>query len=256
MDATRLTPPAPQKDWVYFLDFDGTLVDIAEDPEGIRVERELVRLLAEVSRITDGGVILVSGRAIADLDLHLHPLKLPSAGLHGLEYRMIADGPVMRNTAGNGQLDPARRELAAFAAAWDGVLLEDKGASLALHYRRAPEAAAAAKDAAENACRKLGGTFICLAGKMVYEVKPRDAHKGQAIARFLGRNALARRRPVFLGDDVTDEDGFRACNDEQGISIRVGDPRTETLARYRLENVGQVEAWLGQMINNKTRPAS
>jgi trehalose 6-phosphate phosphatase len=249
MDGSHFIPPRPQKEWVYFLDFDGTLVDIAERPEGVRVKGEMVNLLEKLSRATAGAVILVSGRPISELDFHLRPLRLRAAGLHGLEYRMHPGGSIEGNGPSTTVLDPARRRLAAFAAEHEGVQLEDKGVSLALHFRRAPEIETPARRAAESACRALGPAFACLPGKMVYEIKPRWAHKGQVIEKFMNIGNINNRRPVFVGDDVTDEDGFRVCNLKEGVSIRVGNSNTPTAATFRLEDVKEVEAWLGQLID-------
>lgn len=254
MEASQLIPPRPQKDWAYFLDFDGTLVDIAERPEGVRVKRELVSLLVDLSRATGEAVVLVSGRPISDLDLHLKPLKLRAAGLHGLEYRLDRDGPVKNCGPSSTALDPVRPSLRAFAAGHKGVLIEDKGVSLAIHFRRAPECEAQARRAAKSACRDLGPAFACLPGKMVYEIKPRNAHKGQVVEKFMNIMTFSGRRPVFIGDDITDEDGFRVCNAKGGISVRVGASDKPTDASFRLGNVEEVEDWLGHLVEAANGP--
>ena len=145
-------------------------------------------------------------------------------------------------------MDPIRPQLREFAAKHDRIQLEDKSVSLAIHYRRAPEQKEAVRKTAEKACGVLGGEFTCLAGKMVFEIKPRGVNKGQAIERFMTDQRFHGRRPVFVGDDVTDEDGFRACNLRGGVSVRVGAPNQLTEARFRLTNVDDVEDWLGQVI--------
>ncbi len=240
-------PPLPQKDWVYFLDFDGTIVDIADRPEGVRIRQELVHLLVELDQVTKGALVLVSGRSISDLDGFLKPLRLRAAGLHGSEYRLHRDGEVDRCQLPASALDPIRPQLRAFGAKHDRIQLEDKSVSIAIHYRRAPEQKEAVRKLAEKACGVLGAAFTCLAGKMVYEIKPSDVHKGQAIERFMTGREFYGRRPVFVGDDVTDEDGFRACNLRGGVSVRVGTPNEPTEARFRLTNVDDVEEWLGRV---------
>ena len=254
MDASDLILPMPQRKWAYFLDFDGTLVDIADRPNGIRVERELVSLLADLDRVTGAAIVLVSGRTISDLDSHLQPLKLRAAGLHGLECRMCRDGPIERQGPRLTALDAARPSLACFAASHDGVEIEDKGIALAIHFRRAPQLQAEARLAAEKACRDLGPTFTCLAGKKVYEIKPRDVHKGQAIERFMKLDTFAGRRLVFVGDDITDEDGFRVCNARGGISVRVGARDETTDASFKLESVAELENWLGLLVDPADGP--
>lgn len=254
MSNTNQSPPDPRKDWAYFLDFDGTLVDIAEMPKGVCVKQELVSLLVDLDQVTGGTVVLVSGRPIADLDSLLKPLKLRASGLHGLEYRVTRNGQIERRGPSPVVLDPVRPSLASFARSRKGVLIEDKGISLAIHFRRAPECGAEARQAAESACSALGPAFVCLAGKMVYEIKPREAHKGQVIERFLNISSFHNRIPVFVGDDITDEDGFLACNDRGGISIRVGAPEEPTVARFRLRDVEGVQNWLGQILKVAQEP--
>jgi trehalose 6-phosphate phosphatase len=154
-------PPPPQKDWAYFLDFDGTLVDIAERPEGVGIRQELVHLLTELDQMTEGALVLVSGRSITVLDEFLRPLRLRAAGLHGSEYRLHRDGKVERCRLSASALDPIRPQLRAFAAKHDRIQLEDKSVSLAIHYRQAPEQKETVRTTAEKACGVLGGG-ICL----------------------------------------------------------------------------------------------
>ena len=241
-------PPAPQKNWAYFLDFDGTLVDIADRPEGVRVKQELVSLLSGMDQVTGDAVVLVSGRPISDLDSHLKPLKLRASGLHGLEYRLDPNGPVVSCGPSPTALDAARSALAAFARRHEGVQIEDKGNSIAVHFRRAPEYEDQARLATDDALRALGPEFVRLSGKMVFELKPRNAHKGQAVDKFMSFPTFSERLPVFVGDDVTDEDGFSACNERGGITVRVGNADMPTHAAFRLRDVEAVEDWLGSLV--------
>jgi trehalose 6-phosphate phosphatase len=205
-------------------------------------------LLTELDQVTEGALVLVSGRSINDLDEFLRPLRLRAAGLHGSEYRLRRDGEVERCEFSASTLDPIRPQLRAFAAKHDRIQLEDKCVSLAIHYRRAPEQKETVRTTAEKACGVLGEAFACLAGKMVYEIKPRGVNKGQVIERFMTDQRFHGRRPVFVGDDVTDEDGFRACNLRGGVSVRVGAPNGPTEARFKLTDVDDVEDWLGQLV--------
>jgi trehalose 6-phosphate phosphatase len=250
MDDLPKAPPAPLPNWAYFLDFDGTLVDIAEHPEAVSVRPELVDLLRLLDAATSGALVLVSGRSIRTLDRFLAPLQLRAAGLHGLEYRQESDGAVQRSRCLDQALDLVRPQLQAFTAGQAAVRLEDKESSIALHYRRAPERQEAVRLAAVEACRALGSDFTCLAGKMVYEIKPRDAHKGQVLERFMARPPFQGRKPVFVGDDVTDEDGFRVCNELGGLSVRVGAADAVTEARYNLADVTAVMTWLGSLVKD------
>lgn len=242
------SPPAPQKNWAYFLDFDGTLVDIADRPEGVRVKQELVSLLSAMDQITGDAVVLVSGRPISDLDYHLKPLKLRASGLHGLEYRLDPNGPVVSCGPSPTALDTARSALAAFARRHEGVQIEDKGKSIAVHFRRAPEYETQARRSTDEALRALGPKFVRLSGKMVFELKPRNAHKGQVVDKFMSFPAFSKRLPVFVGDDLTDEDGFSACNARGGITVRVGNGNMPTHATFRLRDVEEVEDWLGSLV--------
>jgi len=232
---------AAAPDWALFCDVDGTLLHIAETPDAVRVSDRLRRAIEGIARCLDGAVALISGRRIDDLDRLFAPLRLPTAGLHGLERR---DGAGRQHRlADPTDMEPLRPALREFAEATPGVLLEDKGATLALHYRRVPARAEAARDLVTRLTAGRLDRLRVLDGKMVIEIKPRIAHKGEAIAAFLREPPFLGRRPVFLGDDVTDEDGFRVVNDHGGLTVRVGeDGRTQ--ACRRLANVDAVLVWL------------
>lgn len=228
-------------DWALFLDVDGTLLPIAETPDGVEVSDHLRAVLARLAPLYGHALALISGRPIAELDQLFAPLALPSAGLHGLERRDAAGR--IRRLGEPAWLDALRRALGDFAAAHPGVLLEDKVRTLALHYRRAPEAEAAARRAVAELIGGDDQRLRVIEGKMVLEIKPRLADKGAAVAAFLGEPPFAGRRPVFIGDDVTDEDAFAVVNRLGGTSVRVGD-LPGTAARYRLPDVNAVVAWL------------
>jgi trehalose 6-phosphate phosphatase len=223
-----------------FLDFDGTLVDIAPDPSAVRVPSALVALIGRLACGLDGALAVVSGRPIAQLDRFLAPLELAAAGLHGLEQRFHPGGPIApppRSLA----LDWLRARLAASGIVRDGVMLEDKGATLALHYRAAPEMGAAVAAVLERAVAELSG-LVLVHGKMVIEAKPPGTDKGSAVAGFLSVPPFAGRVPIFLGDDVTDEDAIRAVVSMGGIAVKVGEG--PSLAPFRLADVGAVHRWL------------
>lgn len=239
--------PRPGDRWALFLDVDGTLVAIAPTPEAVRVEPALLPLLERLSKASDGALALVSGRSLLGIDTLFRPLLLPAAGLHGWERRR-PDGtpaPISEPTA---ILAPLRPLLTAFTATRPGLLLEDKGGSLALHYRRPPQyGAAVCQRAREIAAAEPRLRLI--EGRKVVEFVPRGNDKGQAIAEFLGEPPFAGRLPVYVGDDTTDEDGFAAVNRLGGLSIRVANPeargRHGSAARYRLPSVASLHGWLG-----------
>jgi trehalose 6-phosphate phosphatase len=237
-----MTLPRPARDWALFLDFDGTLAEIAEHPDDVNIHPPLPSTLAAVSEALDGALAIVSGRPLRQIDALLAPLTLPVAGLHGLERR-DAGGRVVRAESPAGELESARRALAEFVRGAPDLVLEDKGLTLALHFRRAPTRRAECRRAVDRALAKGSGALHVLEGKMVYEIKPTGVDKGKAIAAFLGEPPFAGRVPVFAGDDVTDEDGFALVNGRGGVSIRVGDG-TATRAGWRAASVDEFLDWL------------
>lgn len=242
MTRTDLPPPSP--DWAWFLDIDGTLIDIAPTPSAIHVPAGLVEMLAELSRRYDGAVALVSGRSIDNILTLVAPFRPPAAGLHGLE-RLSAEGRLLRPPPLPG-LAGVRQRLAAFAAGHSGVVLEDKGLTLALHYRAAPHWEEACRQAAFAAAAACPGLAV-VAGKMVFELRPAGVDKGDAVRAFMGEPPFAGRRPLFAGDDLTDEDGFQAVNGMGGISMLVGPPRA-TVARWRVDGVEAFRRWLAAAV--------
>jgi trehalose 6-phosphate phosphatase len=243
-----MSPPLPLPGAsAFFIDIDGTLIDIAPTPEGVRVAPGLPALLERLDAACGGALALVSGRRLVDIDRLLYPLVAPAAGVHGLERRR-ADGSIVRS-AGTERLDEVRDEFARFVAERPGVRLEDKELSIALHYRLAPQEESAVRDAARRAVAPFVDEIKLLEGKMVVEVKPQGTNKGTAIAAFLREAPFEGRRPVFLGDDVTDEDGFTAVNALGGISILVGE--RPSAAPWSLPSVASVHRWLGEVIEQE-----
>jgi trehalose 6-phosphate phosphatase len=227
-----------------FLDVDGTLLHIAETPGAVTIGRATVELLGRVHRATGGGLALITGRSILDIDQLFAPLALLVAGQHGFERR-DATGTVHRHARPTPQLAASRAQLAAFAGAHPGVLLEDKGLTLAAHYRLAPAAEPALAALAASLAAGSGGALAVQHGKMVVELRPAGKDKGTAIAEFMDEAPFAGRTPVFLGDDLTDEYGFSIVNGMGGVSVKVGDGPTE--ARARMSGVDAVREWLGQL---------
>ncbi len=239
--ALRETNLSVHSDWALFLDVDGTLLHIAETPDAVRVSLELRTAIQALSPSLGGAVALVSGRSLADLDRLFAPLELPCAGQHGLERRDSSGG--IHRLGEPGTLDPLRAPLERFVRDHPGAQLEDKGLSLAVHYRRTPDIADLARKSVEALVRAHDHRFQLLHGKLVSEVKLRAADKGVAIETFMREAPFAERRPVFVGDDVTDEHGFAVVNRSGGYSVHVGYGE-ETCARYRLDDVNEVIAWL------------
>ena len=233
-----MTPPVPERP-ALFLDFDGTLVDIAPTPDSVVVPPGLPFLLERLLLATDGAVAVVSGRRIADIE-HFLELPLPAAGMHGLERR-FAPGAQIESAPAPPELDTLRQRLVDSSLIGGGIALEDKGAGLAVHYRAVPEREDEVKRVLHKAMHDLDSLQL-IEGKMVVEAKGRGFDKGVAVEIFMDSGAFDARTPVFIGDDVTDEDGMRAAIARGGFGIKVGDG--PTLARYTLPDVRAVYGWL------------
>jgi trehalose 6-phosphate phosphatase len=201
---------------------DGTLLEIAPAPTAVLVEESLKRLLLRVRDSLDGAVALVSGRSLEQLDELFAPERWPAAGLHGLERRG-ADERMRLAGPHAPALADARVALADLARRSPGTLVEDKGRSLALHYRAAPGLESALRREIHEIATRLGRDYHVLEGNHVFEVKPTAATKADAIRAFLSEPPFVGRRPMFIGDDITDLDGFAAVERAGGISVAVGD---------------------------------
>jgi trehalose 6-phosphate phosphatase len=228
-----------------FLDVDGTLLEIAATPESVYVPDDLRALLVDLDTHFKGAVALISGRSIADLDALFAPLRLCAAGVHGCERRE-ASGRIVRPDISAEVLSEARSELQRFVTLHPGLLLEDKGFGLALHYRLAPQLGVEVIERMQRICRSLGPQFTLQAGKLVLEIRPAGFTKGTSIAALMQQAPFKGRTPIFMGDDITDEDGFKVVNDLGGLSIKVGDAPT-TLAQRRLRGVDEARQWLRQL---------
>ena len=239
------TPPPLCRDHALFLDFDGTLVDIAAAPDLVRVAPELPDLLRAIADFLGGSLALVSGRPLDDLDRLLAPFSGAMAGQHGRERRR-SDGSVLTSPVPPA-LTSAAQMLADFAQQHPGVMLENKGGTLALHYRQAPLLAAPCGELVRRVVDASGGALKAIDGKMVVELMPGNAGKGQAIAVFLAEPPFKGRVPVFVGDDSGDEDGFVLVDRLGGISVHVG--VGPTTARHRLADVAEVLAWLARSVS-------
>ncbi len=221
-----------------FLDFDGTLVELAPGPDAIKPAENLAARLADLAERLDGRCALVSGRAIEDIETHIGPVAIAAAGSHGLEIRDSAGNPIGARPQGL----PAviERELREFATEND-IDYEAKPHGGALHYRSNPARGDDADRFAEMLALSHG--WAAQRGKCVVELVPKDANKGSAVFALMQTSAFANARPFFIGDDLTDEAGFVACADLGGAGILVGE-RESTQARFQLPDVSSVHDWL------------
>ncbi|WP_250526056.1 trehalose-phosphatase [Caballeronia sp. GAWG2-1] len=225
----------------FFFDFDGTLVELASTPDGIFVPRSVPDILAALRRATNNAVAVVSGRGIDNIDSFLQMPDLPVAGMHGAERR-DSNGDVQRIGFNDERLLRMEHALEGVVSANPGMLLEIKGAALALHYRNAPDRELAARAATERLVAQYADAYVLQPGKMVYEIKPKDVDKGRAVRAYMSEPPFTGRKPVFIGDDLTDEKGFAVVNEFDGLSIKVGPG--DTVARARIESVELLLDWL------------
>lgn len=237
-------PPADPA-WAFFLDIDGTLVELAPAPSLVQLSPAMDDAVRRMHRAAGGALALVSGRAIADMDSIFVGAPLPAAGQHGLERRN-GTGVLSRLAVKAAGLQGARQLLSELVARYPALLLEDKGLSIALHYRGAPPLGPLVHRAMNEALSKAGRGYALQPGKLVVELKAAGATKGAAVRAFMREEPFRGRQPVFVGDDATDEDGFAAVNALRGVTVKVG--RGATAARWRLPDVAAVEAWLSDPV--------
>jgi trehalose 6-phosphate phosphatase len=236
-----LPPPKPLRlaQDALFLDVDGTLAPIAARPQDVRPDARRTRLLDRLDAALDGRLAVVSGRTLADIDRILEGRVTAAAAVHGL-VRRNPDGSIEEAPAHPGLAEAGER-LRAFAARDSGLMVEEKGLSVALHYRLAGAYAAEAKRCAEAIAAETG--LALQHGDMVEELRTPGPTKGDSIAGFLDIPPFRGARPVFVGDDATDEHGFEAVRAAGGVGVLVGPPRP-TAAGFRVAGVEAALAWL------------
>jgi len=249
MKRTRAnTPPDPDLQWAFFLDVDGTLINIADTPDAVVVDQTLLQLIANLHRCNGGALALISGRMISDLQNRIGLAQLPLAGLHGLERR-DSTGRLWMHAAPPAAKSAIKAALEPVVGSYPGLLLEDKGLTLALHYRKAPTLAAYVHRLMGQLASLHGPGLELQRGKFVVEINPAGIDKGTAVAEYLAEFPFKGRRAVFIGDDLNDEHGFAEVNKQGGISIKVGPG--PSCARYRLPNVAAVHHWLGLVLRHR-----
>jgi trehalose 6-phosphate phosphatase len=221
-----------------FLDFDGTLAELAPHPDAVRIASGLVPTLSALHAQLGGALALVTGRREAEIDHFLNPLKLPVASEHGAQYR-LPDGS--RHGVAAPDLGPILAAAMRLAGEHGGLLVEPKRSSVALHYRLAPQLEALCRETLLHAAEGIEGVEF-LQGKCVFEVKPLGVNKGQAISMYMANAPFAGRIPVFAGDDVTDEAGFAAVQALGGHGIKVGEG--PSVARQRCLSPASFRGWL------------
>lgn len=230
-----------------FLDLDGTMIDIAPRPDDVVAPKQLVRTLGALQRQLSGALAVISGRPIAAIDALLAPVQLPAAGVHGAEIRFGDQLGVHRAAP---PIPSGVRWLLAPLASVPGVVIEDKTVAIAVHFRQAPEAAERVAESvgAAVAAHKADQLTI-VPGKCVYEIKHSRFSKGTAVAEFMARQPWEGRRPVFVGDDVTDEAAFAVLPKWNGKGLAVGQDRPGAVARFR--TAAEVRDWLAGLVRQE-----
>jgi trehalose 6-phosphate phosphatase len=239
-DGDAMLPIFTRK-WALFLDIDGTLVEFEDRPDAVRVDEGLMELLRGLSAAMDGAVALISGRSVPEIDRLFAPLRLPAAGQHGAERRS-ANGTLHLHAPVIERMHEAVDRLSRFAAPHQGLIFENKGMSLALHYRLAPRLRKLAAAKMHELAAHLGPEYGLQEGKQVLELKPSGRDKGTAIEEFMLEPPFAGRVPVFIGDDLTDEFGFACVNRLGGHSVKVGSGAS--VAARRIVDAAAVRRWL------------
>ncbi len=237
--------------WALFLDIDGTLVDIADKPDNIIVPPDLAENLARVSQLLDGALALVTGRALVYADALFGGRTFPIAGLHGAERR---------SPSGTVDRVESRPEFAALklrieegVRQWPGILVEDKGLAIAAHYRQAPELQQEVEAIMIRFAELAGPDYTLQRGKMVLEIRPARASKGEAVRAFLSEAPFRGRRPITIGDDVTDEAMFKVANELGGHSIRIDETAAPSVATSTLSSAAELRAILGALAQQQTQ---
>lgn len=235
--------PLPSTAWCLFLDVDGTLLELADHPGAVFVDPELRELVGRLRAAAEGAVALVSGRTVADLDRLFSDPSLPLAGMHGCERR-DAKGHLHVAPVALEQLSEVRAGLQRLVTRHPGLLLEDKGAGLALHFLQARELEHELRAEVALLAAPLVPRFALLDGHAVIEVKPAAHTKDTAVSEFMEEDPFRGRQPIFIGDDQTDYGGFAAVRRFDGLAIAVG-PRVKS--EWWLPGPSAVRQWLGQL---------
>jgi trehalose 6-phosphate phosphatase len=228
------------------LDIDGTILDLASSPQQVWVPKELRQTLARLAALSGGALALVSGRSLNDIDVIFSPLEFAAIGGHGAELRVAAGAESLKRAPPLGAA--LRRKLAGISALGPGILAEDKGYSLALHYRLAPGKAGAVRKAVEEICADIPpGTVEILPGKEVVEIKSAGVNKATAVCELMERPPFAGRKPIFIGDDITDEPVFGIIARFGGLGFSVG--RVAAGVNGHFDKPESVRAWLERIAN-------
>lgn len=225
-----------------FLDFDGTLTDIAPNPQAVQIHADLLPLLQRTFDYLGGAMAIVTGRPVLDVAQYLAPVCLPIAGEHGTQWRNSAGDTLALDARYlESALAPIRHAATRLAQLYPGLLVEQKTAGLALHYRMAPALYTLCFQTLAPMVQQ-SPTLALMRGKYVLEVAPSAVHKGTAIHAFMQTPPFEGRTPLFSGDDVTDEAGFEAVQSLGGHGMKVG--AGPSVAHLRCASPAALREWL------------
>jgi trehalose 6-phosphate phosphatase len=248
MEIATTTLTSDLRECAILLDIDGTILDIAPTPREVWVPPLLRNTIARLQDLTGGALALVSGRLLDDIDLIFAPLKLAAIGGHGAELRPVAGTePLVRTGLLSGEL---KHNLAALTELGPGILVEDKGYSLALHYRLALDLGAALRAGVAEVCARCPEAAVeILPGKAVVEVKPARINKATAVRELMKYRPFAGRHPIFIGDDVTDEPVFGVIPEFGGLGFTVG--RVVPGVDGHFDKPEAVRSWLARIVADR-----
>ena len=241
-------PPPPETSWAWFFDIDGTLVELAQVPSGIVLDDEMAAIIERLRSLSGGAVALVTGRKIEEVDRLLPLDALPIAGQHGFELRRDAD-LIMDDPHQFDALSEICARLEKESERHPGLMLERKNPCIALHYRARPRLGGYANRVMRLLRDKYAPSYKIQRGKLVVELRPSGTNKGVAVREFMSQAPFAGRRPVFVGDDLTDEAAFNVVNEMGGVSIKIGPGKTE--AEFRLSGLSDLRDWLASGIETE-----
>jgi trehalose 6-phosphate phosphatase len=244
----QLPPQAPRFDLdraTIFLDVDGTLLDLAPTPLEVSVPARLRNALAALKVRLGGALAFISGRPIAEIDRIFHPLRLPAVGGHGAEIRFARDTEIQRSRIATLDND-LRHEFAQIVQLDPGILVEDKGFSIAIHYRLSPQFGGEVMKHVATICRhERCASLEVLPGKLVVEIKPSGYDKGTGLRELMSVSPFSSRKPVFIGDDITDQAAFAVLPDFDGIGFSVGGAVPG--ATFNFDGPQDVRLWLERL---------
>lgn len=242
--ASLRSRPSTSSDWALLLDLDGTLIDIARSPMQVHVEPGLIPLLQRLDRLLNGAVGVVTGRRIEQVTTLLAPFYPPTAGVHGTQLRPGGNGAI--DTLAPSVPNSLMTQLRLLFEGTPGIVVEPKGAVVAVHYRLAPSERARIEDILKQVVASANHSLILSHGRMVFELVPGGFSKASGVRALCQLPAFAGRRPVMIGDDVSDEDGFEAAMQLGGFGLRVAGEHFPTASAH-FSGPQDVRAWLADV---------